>query len=77
MLFYSSAINFQAKAQVLPPDNIVVTDSLRADSSVFKVDSLAVIAPSDTLGVDVDSIRSDSSAIAIQSDSLKNIEKKA
>jgi len=76
MLFYASAINFQAKAQVLPPDKVVVTDSLRADSSVFNSDSLRVIAPSDTLGVDVDSILSDSSAIAIQSDSLKNIEKK-
>jgi lipopolysaccharide assembly outer membrane protein LptD (OstA) len=75
MLFNASAINFQAKAQVLLPHNIVATDSINADSSIFKTDSLRAIAPADTVGLGIDSVRSDSSLL-VQSDSLQNVESK-
>ena len=75
VLFIGSAINFQANAQVQPPNNVTI-DSLRGENNAFKLDSLKLTAPADTIGVGTDSIRSDSSSVVIHSDSLQNIENK-
>ena len=52
-LFFVNVINFQTKAQITDPKKVQIDNSLQATDTIPKSDSLRVVMPVDSLGIDV------------------------